>query len=167
MDSKLSMQNQISSGDEVGENSYTQKKNRDPFILTMLWNLSKPAKSWIGIMRDLHHIDAKHMELQNELHDERKKETSQESWWAEATECYGYLRKCARPPSRWPDTFWTSVPFTIWKADFSVWCKSKNLSNNIRRPKSSASVRHKSHSWNNDGDTPRTRWRVGLVIYCW
>ena len=35
-----------------------------------------------------------------------------ESWWADAMECYCYLRN-VRPTSRWPDALRTSVPFAI------------------------------------------------------
>ena len=50
---------------------------------------------------------------------------------------------CARPSSRWPDTMWTTVQFTIWWTDYHIWTRSKILSNIIRRPRLSASVRHK------------------------
>ena len=36
---------------KLTENSYDQKNTQDPFIRTMLLNLVKLAKSWIGIMR--------------------------------------------------------------------------------------------------------------------
>ena len=57
----------------------------------VFWKL---PKSWIGFMKDLLHTDPNHMELQNDLC------TSsvlvhcglQESWWANATECYCNLR---------------------------------------------------------------------------
>ena len=52
--SKLSMQkpNQLRRQREVFETSCIQKKIQDPLIQTILWNLSKLAKSRIGIMRD-------------------------------------------------------------------------------------------------------------------
>ena len=53
--------------------SYVPKKTQDPSIRTILLTLLKPARSWIGIMRDLHHAGLKEMELQNKLYDECKK----------------------------------------------------------------------------------------------
>ena len=58
MGSKLSMQkpNQLWRRREVFETSCIQKKIQDPFFQTILWNLSKLAKSRIGIMRDTEQI---------------------------------------------------------------------------------------------------------------
>ena len=71
--------------------------------------------------------------------------------------------KCARPTSRLPDISWTSVQFTVWRAGYSIWSRSTILHNIIKRPRSSASVRHVLLGilW----DTLWTREEVGLVIF--
>ena len=76
--SKLSMQNQVSSGEgeQTSKIVTHRRKSPDPLIRTMLWNLLKLARRWIGIMSDLRRIDQKQTELQNELYDEWKKELS-------------------------------------------------------------------------------------------
>ena len=53
MDSKLSMQNQIIPRNAgKSQKILTSRRNsQDPCIRTMLWNLVKLAKSWIGTMR--------------------------------------------------------------------------------------------------------------------
>ena len=58
--------------------------------------------------------------------------------------------KCARPTSRWPDASWTSVQFTSWWAENSFSSRSRILPYS-KRPRSSASVRYKSPSWNIHG----------------
>ena len=69
--------NQLKRRTDVREHSYIQKKIQDPLTRTILWNLSKLVKSWIGIMRDPRGTDPKHMELQNKLQDEWQKALSQ------------------------------------------------------------------------------------------
>ena len=74
--------------------------------------------------------------------------------------------KCARSIGWWPETLWTSVLFTIWRAEYSIWSRSKHLSNIIQRPRSSPSVRHKSLFLEYSLDTPWTReGGVGLVFF--
>ena len=52
---------------------FRPEETQDPFMLAILWNLSKLAKSWSGIIRDVGHTDPTQLELQNELYDEWKK----------------------------------------------------------------------------------------------
>ena len=65
-----------------------------------------------------------------------------ESWWAE------HWALLLSPKCVWPDIPWTSGQFTIWRACDSIWSRSDMLHNITRGPRSSASVRHKSPSWN-------------------
>ena len=77
--STFSMQNQVSSGD-AEKSSKILTSRRKPKVHKhgqFLQILLKFAKSWIGIKRDLHRTDQKHKELQNELHDEWKKDLRQ------------------------------------------------------------------------------------------
>ena len=81
-----------------------RRKTQDPLVRTFLWHLLKPAKSSIGIMRDLHVTDTKQMVLWNETVRPVKEGASselvesglQESWWAEALECHCYLRSACK-----------------------------------------------------------------------
>ena len=119
----------------------------------------KLANGWFGILGDLHRIDPKEMELQSELHDEREKTLRQ--WFS-----LDFMLSSKRT-SRWSDDFWTSVHFTIWRADYSVWSRSKILSDVINRPRLSGSVRHKSLFWKCSWDTLWTRrgsWTGDLSI---
>ena len=69
MDSKLSMQNQSSSGDaeESSDTLTFRRKSRIQLYgqFSIIWDfkkIKKPAWSWIGIMRDLRSADPQHME---------------------------------------------------------------------------------------------------------
>ena len=62
---------------EISDNSHVQKKTQDPLHGQFFGFYENPAKSWIGIMRDQHPVDPKHMELLTEQYDERKKECRQ------------------------------------------------------------------------------------------
>ena len=55
---------------------------------------------------------------------------------------------CARPASKFTGALWKSLQITIWRADHSFWSRGKILFYICKRPRSSASVRHKSLSWN-------------------
>ena len=52
------------------KNLIPRRKNPRPILTANTLFFVKLAKSWIGIMRDLRCADPKHLELQNELHDE-------------------------------------------------------------------------------------------------
>ena len=120
-----------------------------------LWNSLRPAKSWIGIMRDLLRTEPTQMELQNELYEEWRKPL-RKYWFSQDCKKAGgqkpcsatAISKCERPTSRCADAFWTSIQFTTWRADNSLWCRCKIQSCICNRPRSSASIRHKSRSWN-------------------
>ena len=75
IDSKLPMLSHISSRDaEKNPNILTPtRKPKIHLCGQILCNLWMLAKSWIWIMRDLLHVDPKHMELRNELYDEWNK----------------------------------------------------------------------------------------------
>ena len=49
-------------------------------------------------------------------------------------------QKCARPTSRSPDASSTSVQFTIWWADHSIWSWDKHFTQHRQRPRSSTRV---------------------------
>ena len=149
--------NQLRRRREVSDNSYVQKKIQDTFIRNILWIFQSLRITDLEIMGGLHRIDPQAMELQSELHDEREKTLRQ--WFS-----LDFMLSSKRT-SRWSDNFWTSVQFTIWRADYSVWSRSKILSDIINRPRLSGSVRHKSPSWKCSWDTAWTRREVGLVIY--
>ena len=59
--------NQLKRRREISDNSYVQKKTKDPFLRTILWIFVKHAKNFTGITKDPLRTDSKHVELQSEL----------------------------------------------------------------------------------------------------
>ena len=167
---KHSKPNQLRRRWEVFEHANTQKKIRVPSVRTILWNSSQLAKSGIGIMKDLLRTDPKQIELQHELYDEWKKDRCwfsldfnkggvQKHWSdiaiSEICKTYQQMAGCR-----------TSVQFTVRLTAHSLWNRGKMLPEICKQPRSRASVRHKSPSWNFHGIRPERRekldwWSIG------
>ena len=100
---------------EVFDNSDIQKKNQDPFVRTVLWNLRKA--SWNYERSTPHRSETEGIAEQAV----RREGTSsvlvhsglQESWWAEAVECYCFLRNVqdVRADSQTPNERRFNYPF--------------------------------------------------------
>ena len=78
----------------------------------------------------------------------------QESWWAEAMECYCYLRHLQDLPADGQTPYERRFNLPFDEPIIPFWSRSTIPPCYCKRRRSSASVRHKSPSWHVYGDTP-------------
>ena len=170
MESKVSMQNQISSGvDEKSQNiCYVQKKTKIHFYGQVFGIYQAELESreiYSAKIRDKWNCRASCTTR------ERRNFVSIGSFWT-SKKLVGrrhvlLLRSppCARATGRRPNALWTMVHFTIWWADYFVWSRSNISFQHHHKTKDECISSVQKSLLEISLDAPWPRVEVGLVIF--